>query len=99
MHVNLDRVGHRVTDVVVRGLAGQNGVEIRALQVLNEQRVDGLSSLLLLVTPVNQGVFSPPVQLWWRRPCRTRQLVSQVQDWTGFLGITIFPRNPKRRKR
>ena len=77
VHVNLDRVGHRVTDVVVRGLAGQNGVKIRALQVLNEQRVDGLPSLLLLVTPVNQGVFSPPVQLWRWRPCRSRQLVSQ----------------------
>ena len=73
VHVNLDRVGHWVTHVVVGGLAGQNGVKIRALQVLNEQRVDGLPSLLLLVTPVNQGVFSPPVQLWRRRPCRASQ--------------------------
>ena len=64
MHVNLDRVGHWVTDVVVGGLAGQNGMEVRPLEVLNEERVDGLPPLLLLVAPVNQGVFSPPVQLW-----------------------------------
>ena len=53
MHVNLDRVGHWVTDVVVGGLAGQNGMEVRPLEVLNEERVDGLPSLLLLVAPVN----------------------------------------------
>ena len=61
VHVNLDRVGHWVTQVVVGGLAGQNGVEVRALQVLDEERVDRLPSLLLLVAPVNQRVFSPPV--------------------------------------
>ena len=61
MHVNLDRVGHWVTDVVVGGLTGQNGMEVRPLEVLNQERVDGLASLLLLVAPVDQRVFSPPV--------------------------------------
>ena len=68
MHVNLDRAGHGVTDVVVGGLAGQNRMEVRPLEVLNQERVDRLACLVLLVAPVHQGVFSPPVQLWRRGP-------------------------------
>ena len=70
MHVNLDRVGHWVADIVVGGLAGQDGMEVRPLEVLNQQRVDRLAGLLQLVAPVHQGVFSPPVQLRWRGACR-----------------------------
>ena len=70
MHVNLDRVGHWVTDVVVGGLARQDGVEVGALEVLDHQRVDRLACLVLLVAPVHQGVFSPPVQLRRGGACR-----------------------------
>ena len=97
VHVNLDRVGHWVTDVVVGGLARQNGVEVGALQVLDEERVDRLPSLLLLVAPVNQRVFSPPVQLGRRRPCRGRQLFicsgpgGAVRAFTVSQETTILP--------
>ena len=93
MHVNLDRVGHWVTDVVVGGLAGQDGMEVRPLEVLNQQRVDRLACLVLLVAAVNQGVFSPPVQLWRRGPCRAGQFYIILLRLRVFQQISIFP-NP-----
>ena len=93
MHVNLDRVGHGVTDVVVGGLAGQNGMEVRPLEVLNQERVDRLACLVLLVAPVHQGVFSPPVQLGRRGPCRSGQFYISTFRAAVFQEIIIFP-NP-----
>ena len=66
MHVNLDGGGHGVADVVVAGLAGQDGVEVLSPEVVQQQGVDclvGLAQLAVLVGPVNQSVLPPPVEL------------------------------------
>ena len=63
MHVNLDRGGHRVADVVVAGLAGQDGVEVLSTKVVQHQGVHRLVGLGVFVRPVNQSVLPPPVQL------------------------------------
>ena len=63
MHVNLDRGGHRVADVVVAGLAGQDGVEVLSTKVVQHQSVHRLVRLGVFVRTVNQSVLPPPVQL------------------------------------
>ena len=66
MHVNLDGGGHWVADVVVAGLAGQDGVEVLSTEVVQQQGVDCLLRLTVLVGSVNQSVLPPPVELWSR---------------------------------
>ena len=63
MHVNLDGGGHGVADVVVAGLAGQDGVEVLSTEVVQQQGVDCLLRLAVLVGSVNQSVLPPPVEL------------------------------------
>ena len=63
MHVNLDGGGHGVADVVVAGLAGQDGVEVLSPEVVQQQGVDCLVGLAVLVGAVNQSVLPPPVEL------------------------------------
>ena len=81
MHVNLDRARHRVTDVVVGGLAGQDGVQVRPLEVLNQDGVDRLVAVLVVVAAVNESVFPPPVQLRWRSPCRHFRILVVPSCW------------------
>ena len=70
MHVDLDGGGHRVADVVVAGLAGQDGVEVLAPEVVQQQGVHGLVGLVVLVGAVNECVLPPPVQLGRRGACK-----------------------------
>ena len=61
VHVDLDGGGHRVTDVVVAGLAGQDGVQVLTPEVVEQQGVDGLVRLVVLVGAVYERVLPPPV--------------------------------------
>ena len=63
MHVNLDRVGHWVTDVVVGGLAGQDGVEVLAAQVVQHEGVDSFVWVRVLIRAIDEGVLPPPIEL------------------------------------
>ena len=81
MHVNLDRARHRVTDVVVGGLAGQDGVQVRPLEVLNQDGVDRLVAVLVVVAAVNESVFPPPVQLRRGSPCTHFRILVVPSCW------------------
>ena len=70
VHVDLDGGGHRVAYVVVAGLAGQDGVQVLAPEVVQQQGVDGLVRLVVLVGAVNKRVLPPPVQLGRRGACK-----------------------------
>ena len=61
MHVNLDGGGHGVADVVVAGLAGQDGVEVLTPKVVKHQGVHRLVRLAILVRSVDQSVLPPPI--------------------------------------
>ena len=63
MHVNLDGGGNWVADVVVAGLASQDGVEILSTKVVQHQSVHRLVGLGVFVRTVNKSVLPPPVQL------------------------------------
>ena len=59
-HVEFDRSGHRHRDVVVRGLAREDGVQILALEVADHQLVDHASVVLVVEGAVEEGVIPPP---------------------------------------
>ena len=63
VHVDLDGGGHRVADVVVAGLAGQDGVEVLAAQVVQHEGVDSFVWVRVLIRAIDEGVLPPPIEL------------------------------------
>ena len=62
MHIQFDGGWDGDGEVVVAGLAGEDGVQVRALQVRDDQLVDDFVTQLVKAV-IQEGVISPPGHL------------------------------------
>ena len=63
MHVYLDRSRNGIADIVIASLTRQNGVKIVSLKIFQEKHVDSFARFAVFIRPINESVFSPPIEL------------------------------------
>ena len=60
VHVQLDGGGYGYGNVVVRGLAGQDGMKVISLQILEDEFVFRLERDLIAIRGVQECMIPPP---------------------------------------
>ena len=87
MHVYFDRCRYRIADIIIASLACQDGVKIISLKIFQEKHVDSFARFAIFIRPINESVFSPPIEL--RSGGTWTQYFIMKQEYFKFRNFSI----------